>query len=93
MSLLMRLVMPPVNKETIHKAIFTSKTIYKSDEPVDAINNLTINDAGYALNKATASDTQDDPTINPDTVTHTRNRLDTVTHTSNRVLDQKILCV
>ena len=40
---------------------------------VNAINNLTINDTGYELNKVTTSGTQGDLTSNPDTVTHTIN--------------------
>ena len=53
--------------------IFTSEKLDKSDELVDAINKLTINDAGYELKKTTASDAQDDIMSNPDTVTHTSN--------------------
>ena len=37
-------------------AIFTREKLDKSDELVEAINNLTINDAKYELNKATTSD-------------------------------------
>ena len=72
-------------------AIFTSEKLDKSDEIVDAINKLTINDAIYELNKATASDAQGDLTSNLDTVIHTSNRPDTFTHTSNRILDEKLL--
>ena len=42
------------------------------DDLVDAVNNLTINDARYyESNTATASDTQGDLSRNPETVTHT----------------------
>ena len=62
-------------------AIFTSEKLEKLDELVDAINNLTINNTGYELNTATASDAQGDLTSDPDIVTHT----------SNVILDQNIL--
>ena len=61
--------------------IFTIEKIEKSDKLVDTINNLTINYSGYELNTATASDAHGDLMSDPDTVTHTR----------NRILDQKIL--
>ena len=47
----------------------------KSDELVNVVNNLTINDAEYELNIATASDTKGDLMSFPDTVTHTSNRI------------------
>ena len=72
-------------------AIFTSEKLDKYDELVDTINNLTINDAGYELNKETANDAQGDLTGNPGTDTHTSKGPDTVTQTSNRILDQNIL--
>ena len=57
-------------------AIFTSEKLDKLDELVDAVNNLTINDAKYyESNTATASDEQGDLTSNPETVTHTSNRI------------------
>ena len=62
-------------------AIFKSDKIDKSYELVNAINNLTINDNVYELNRATASDTQGNITSNPDTVTHT----------SNIILDETLL--
>ena len=37
------------------------------DDLVDAINNLTINDAKYELNTVTPSDAQGNLTIDPDT--------------------------
>ena len=44
-------------------AIFTSEKIYKSDEVIDALKILTINDAKYyESNSATASDAQGNPT-------------------------------
>ena len=54
----------------------------KLDELVDAVKNLTINDAKYyESNTATASDPQEYLTRN----------LETVTHTSNRNFEQNIL--
>ena len=61
--------------------IFTSEKLEKSDKLVDAINNSTINNAVYELNTATAIYPQGDLTSNPDTITHTR----------NRILDQQLL--
>ena len=55
-------------------AVFTSEKLNKSDEIVDAFNNLTIKDAEYyESNTATASDAQGNITRNPETATHTRN--------------------
>ena len=62
-------------------AIFTSEKLEKLDKLVNAVKNMTINNTGYELNIATPSDAQVDLASNPDTVTHT----------SNRVLDQKLL--
>ena len=62
-------------------AIFTNENLDKLDNLVNAINNLTINDARYELNKATASDAQGNLT----------NSSDAVTHTSNRILDETLL--
>ena len=46
--------------------IFTSERLDKSDDLVDAVKNLTINDAGYyGSNTATASDEQDSLARNP----------------------------
>ena len=53
--------------------IFTNEKIEKSDELVNTINNLTINNPIYELNIATTSDTQGNLTSDPDTVTHTNN--------------------
>ena len=54
--------------------IFKIEKLDKSDELIDALNNLTINDAEYyKSNTATASDAQGDITHNPETVTHTIN--------------------
>ena len=62
--------------------IFTSEKLDKLDELLDAVNNLTINDAKYSeSNTAIASDSQGDITLNPETVTHTINGNETVTHT------------
>ena len=55
-------------------AIFTSEKLDKSEELVDTVNNLTINDARYyESNTATKSDVKGDLTRNPETVTHTSN--------------------
>ena len=43
-------------------AVFTIEKLYKSENLVNTINDLTINDAGYELNKAIASDSQGDLT-------------------------------
>ena len=72
-------------------AIFTSDKLDKSDELVNAINKLTINDSGYELNKENVSDAQGNPTSRPDTVTHNKNGPDTVTYISNGILDQNLL--
>ena len=53
--------------------MFTSEKLDKLDKLVDAINNLTINDAGYEFKKVTESDTLGNLTSNRDTVTHTSN--------------------
>ena len=62
-------------------AVFTSGKIEKSNNLVNAVNNMAINDVGYELNIATVSNAQVHLTSDPDTVTHT----------SNRILDQKVL--
>ena len=55
-------------------AIFISEKLDKSDELVDEVNNLKINDAKYyKSNTAITSDAQGDLTCNPEKVTHTRN--------------------
>ena len=55
-------------------AIFTSEKLDKSDELVDKVINLTINNAKYyESNTATKSDVKGDLTRNPETVTHTSN--------------------
>ena len=61
--------------------IFTIEKLKKLNKPVNAINNLTINDSGYELNTATASDAQGNLASNPYIVIHT----------SSRILDQKLL--
>ena len=54
--------------------IFTSKKLDKSDELVDILNYLTINEAKYyESDTAIASDSQGDPTHDPETVTCTSN--------------------
>ena len=54
--------------------IFTSEKLDKSDELLDIVKNLTINDAKYyESNTATTSDSKGDRTRNPETITHTRN--------------------
>ena len=55
--------------------IFTSEKLEKLDNLVDAINKLKINDTGSELSTAPASVTQGDLMSDPDTVTHTRNRI------------------
>ena len=54
--------------------IFTSEKLDKSDDIVDAVNKLKINDTEYyESNTETASGAQDDLTSNHETFTHTRN--------------------
>ena len=66
--------MLPIQIERLQKNILTSEKLYKSDELVDAIKILKINDAKcYESKIATASDSQDDLTRNTKTVPHTRN--------------------
>ena len=56
-------------------AIFTSEKLDKSDELVDAVKILTINDTRYyESNTATVSDAQVNLTHNSETFTHTCNR-------------------
>ena len=55
-------------------AIFTGENLDKLDELVDAVHNLTINDAKYyESNTVTVSDAQDDLTRNLETITYTCN--------------------
>ena len=73
-------------------AVFTSEKLDKSDKLVDAVNNLTINDAEYyESNAVTTSGAQGYLTRNPETITHTSNGDETVTHTSNSYFGQKLL--
>ena len=59
---------------------------------MDAVNNLTINDAKYyESNIVTASDAQGDLTHNLETVTHTSNINETINCTSNRKFEQNLL--
>ena len=59
---------------------------------VDAVNNLTINNAKYYKSSTvTATDAQDNLTRNQETVTHTSNENETFIHTSNRNFGQKLL--
>ena len=71
--------------------IFTSEKLDKSDELVNAINNLTTSDVVYELNKSIASDAQGDIMSYTDTSTHTSNGPDTFTHTRNRIFDKTLL--
>ena len=69
-------------KRENENAIFTSKKLEKLYELVDAVKNLTINDAKYyKSNTATVSNAQGNLTSNPETVTHT----------SKNVFEQKLL--
>ena len=90
MSLWIITVMRPIHKERIQTRFFTSEKIDKSDELVDAVNNLTINNAGYyESNTVTESDAQVDLTRNMETITCTSNSNETVTHASNGSFEQK----
>ena len=54
--------------------IFTSEKLEKSEELVDAVKNLTVNDAKYYdSNTATVRDEQVNITSDPETVSHTCN--------------------
>ena len=53
--------------------IFASEKLENSDNKVDAVKNMTINNVGYELNTATASDAQIYFASNPDKSTHTSN--------------------
>ena len=64
--------------------IFTIEKLDKLDNLVDAVMNLTINDAKwYESNIATVIDAQRDLTRNPETVTHSSNGIEIVTCTIN----------
>ena len=70
--------------------IFTSENLDKSDKRSDAVNNLTINDAGfYESNTAISSGAQGDPTRDSKTFTHTINRNEKVADTSNGDFEKK----
>ena len=56
-------------------AIFTSEKLEKSDEIFDAVRNVKKNNVGCELNTAIASAAQGYIMSDPDTVTHTRNRI------------------
>ena len=63
------------------------------DELSDALKDLKINNAEYyESDTATTSDSQGDPTHDPKTFTHTRNRKGRVTDTINGTSKQKSLC-
>ena len=73
-------------------AIFTSGKLDKLDGLADALKYLTINKAKYyESDRATASDTQSDPTSNPKTVTHTSNGNEKVTDSSNGNFEDRLL--
>ena len=73
------------------KTIIKSEKVDKSDDMVDAVKNVTINnDEYYESQTATASDAQGDLIQNPETVTHTRNENKAVTHNSNGDFEKKI---
>ena len=54
-------------------AIFASDKIGNLDDLVDAVANMTTNDAGYELNISTTSDTQVEFASNLDKITHISN--------------------
>ena len=89
-SLRINSVIRPIYKDRIQKAIFTSEKLDKSDDLVDAVKNLTINDAKYYESIIEAeNDAQGNITRNPETVTHTSNGNETVTNTRNGNLNNK----
>ena len=61
------------SKRENEEAIFISEKLDKSDELVDEINKSTINNSGYELNKATASEAQGNLTSYLETVNQTSN--------------------
>ena len=74
-------------------AILTSEMIDKSDELVEKLKDLTINDAEYYISdSANVNDAKGGPTSNPKAITHNSDgKKRKVTYTSNRILQQKIL--
>ena len=56
-------------------AVFTSEKLENTNELVNAVANMKINDVGYELNAATASDAHVEFLINPDRNTHTNNEI------------------
>ena len=65
---------PSVQRENAN-TIFTSEKLDESDELVDAVKNLTMNDAEYyESHTATVSDVQGNLTRNPETVIEERQR-------------------
>ena len=70
--------------------IFTSEKLDKSDELVDTVNKLTINNSPYyESNIATESGAQCDLTCNLETIPDTNNGNEPVTHTSDGNFEQK----
>ena len=55
--------------------IFASEKLENSDDLVDEVANMTINDVRHQLNAVTVSYTQFKFASNTDTITHTRNRI------------------
>ena len=73
-------------------ATFTGEKLDKFHELVEAVKNLTINDAKYyESNIATARDAHGDLTCNPERVTHTINENEAANHTSNNNFEQQLL--
>ena len=73
-------------------AIFTSVKLDKSDELVDTLKDLTINDAEYYVsNSATANDAKGDSSSDPKTVTYTSDGKGKVRDTSNGKFQQTLL--
>ena len=69
------------------KRVFKKEKIDNLDGLVDAVKDLTINDAKYyKSDAATVNDTQGDHTCDPKTITRTSNGNEKVMHTSNRIL-------
>ena len=72
--------------------IFTIEELNKSDELVDAVKKLKINNTKYyESNTATARYAQGHLTRNPEAITHAINGNEIATHTSSGYFEQKLL--
>ena len=63
----------PSSQRENQNAIFASEKLENLDDLVNAVKNMKINDVGYQLNTATASDSQVKFVINTYKITYTSN--------------------